>query len=165
MPISFQAGNMKRRDYLVILFTALLFAGVSLWVMQWPSNRVRHVTLAVITNAPGATTFRLQNGERLELFLSRLFVEQKTYGGWRVVNEITPSADQVVKPGRFHDVTLTAPGGTDVWRLRVAYGEAIAGPMLFLAKADFAVHEHRIPGSGFGVFAGSNSLSSAEIRP
>jgi len=92
-----------------------------------------------------------------------VFVEVKTPGGWLTVNEIAPTADQSIDAWKSKDLPVKIPSGNEQWRLRVAYGDELRGPGLFLAKVDFAIHEHRIPGLGFGVFAGSNSLSSAEI--
>jgi hypothetical protein len=156
---------MKRSDYMIILITLLLFAGISWWVMQIRPKPAGHVALTALTNATDRVTFRLQNDADKELFLSWMFVEVKTPGGWLTVSNIVPQADQVVGGWKTKDIPIQAPAGTKQWRLRLAYGKALTGPGLFLAKVGFTIFNpsHRFPGAAFGVFTGSNSLSSAEV--
>lgn len=151
---------------MILLGLALLW-GMWIWLAPTPHKIVRAVTLSMVTNAPSLSTnelaFRLQNDEPRTIFLSRMFVEVKTPNGWLLLNEITPADSRAVDAGRSKDLPVTLPSGSEPWRLRVAYGDEVDGVGLFLAKVVFAVQVHKFPGTGFGVFAGSNSVSSAGI--
>ena len=157
---------MKRRDYFLILLLLALFAGLWIWFPS-PPKSASTVSLDLTTNAPGMATngftFRLKNSGPRAFFLSRIFVDVKTPGGWRMVSLIAPAEDQVVAPGGAKDLTVNSPGGSDPWRLRIAYGWQLEGFRFFMVKMEVALHDGKFPGAGFGAFAGSNSVSSAEI--
>ena len=158
---------MTKRDFILIFLGLALLGGFWIWLAPSPPKIVRAVTLSIETNSSSLSTnelvFRLQNDEPRTIFLSRMFVETKTPNGWLVLNEITPADSRVVDAGKAKDLPINFPSGSEPWRLRVAYGDQVGGPRLFLAKIAFAIDVHKFPGAGFGVFAGSNSLSSAEI--
>jgi hypothetical protein len=159
---------MKKRDFILILLALALFCGIWIWLTPASHKSVPAVTLLVATNSPGTSTneliFRLENHEPRAFFLSELFVDVKTPNGWLQVNQLTPADSRVVAPGGSKDLPVLVPIGDGPWRLRIAYGPQVGGASLFLAKVAFAIHDRRMPGNGFGVFAGSNSLCSAAMN-
>ena len=83
--------------------------------------------------------------------------------GWQAFSHTVPTHPQRLAPGDTKDLAAGVPGAVGPWRLRVAYGTDVKGPMLLLAKAEHSITHLRLTGAGFGIMAGSNSCVSVEI--
>ena len=158
---------MKRRDCFFILLLLLLPVAGVWFSFPTPRPSASGVSLVLTTNAPGIATndftFQLKNSGSREICLSKVIVEVKTSGNWIVVSDVALTKDQFVAPGKSINWTPPTPAGDDPWRLRFAYGSQLEGFRFFMIKMEVTLHSGKFPGAGFGAFAGSNSVSSAEI--
>jgi len=161
---------MKSHRRLILAFAAtFLLAGV-FWLFWPPPRTAQSVTLTRRTNSrpqsSNTVEFFVTNSGPRAILLTDLIVEVPKQGGWQAFSHTTPTHPQRLAPGDTKELAAGAPGRAGPWRFRVTYGTDVKGPMLALDKVGFAVFENRLrlPGPGFGVMAGSNSLISAEIK-
>jgi len=160
-------GEMKSRRYIIMVLVALLLFGGCVWLL-WPTRASgQSVTLTRVTNdsvqSSNAAAFCVANVGPRAILLTDLIVEVGTPTGWRAFSHTVPTHPQRLATGDTKDVVVGVPSGAGPWRLRVTYGTDAKGPTLLIAKADYAIFHLRLPGPGFGVMAGSNSVVSVEI--
>jgi hypothetical protein len=154
------------KNQILVIALVLLSAGL-VWLFQAPFRAPPtvgpSVTVGLLTNSPGSgATFCITNSDARAILLTDLIVETNSPAGWRAFSHTVPTHPQRLATGDTKDVMSTAPTSVP-WRLRVTYGKDVKGPILFLAKAEYAISHHTWPGGGFGVMAGSNSCVSAEM--
>lgn len=152
---------------LVLGFAAILFVLLAPWALRRPASTTPTVTLAPITNttiaSPAGALLRIRNDDEKAILLTDLIVETNSPSGWRAFSHTVPTHPQRLATGDTKDLVFLPPGDAAPWRLRVAYGKDIKGPMLWLAKVAFAASRRTRPGPGFGVMAGSNSCIGPEM--
>ena len=158
---------MHRRLTWLSVAAALLCLAV--WIMVGSSSRgAGLLTLAMLPNpanlAPSQVTFRITNNGAHSVFLSELVVEVQTPGGLQIITNSTPSDPRNLDGGKTKDFVVAAPSGSGAWRVRIAYGDEVRYPELFLLKAGLALGSRTMgpfkrlrPGD---TWMGSNSLSS-----
>jgi hypothetical protein len=86
---------MKRFAYIVVSVAVFLLIGRSLCLVLAPRGIGQSAALAIVAGSTdessGAATFCLTNHGQGAIFLSRMNVEAKTPGGWRVVGQVPPN--------------------------------------------------------------------------
>jgi surface antigen len=122
------------------------------------------VTLALATDVSGQSSggavFRIRNIDQRAILLTDLIVETNSPMGWQAFSHTTPTDPQRLAAGDTKDLAFAPPGHEVTWRLRVTYGKDVKGPMLLLAKVDYAISQHVWPNGSFGIMVGSNSCIS-----
>ncbi len=149
------------RTKTLLLVAAMMFLGAAYWSI-WTSRRpVTTVTLTVVPNgvlgSSSNVVFRVANHDRRAILLIDLVVETDTPAGWRETSRTKPSDPQRLANGDTKDVTIPVPGDGKPWRLRAMYGRDVVGPLLWLAKLEFAASNGRWPPPSFGIMAGQYS--------
>jgi hypothetical protein len=160
-------GEMKTQRYiLVVLAAILLFAG-GVWLLRPSRGTGQSVTLTLLTNysvpSSNQAAFCVSNIGPRAVLLTDLIVEARARSDWRALSHTVPTHPQRLATGDTKDLVVGVPDGVGQWRLRITYGTDVKGPMLLLAKAEYAVSHLRLTGPGFGVMAGSNSCVSVEL--
>ncbi|HEY3853987.1 MAG TPA: hypothetical protein VGO67_06310 [Verrucomicrobiae bacterium] len=154
---------MKKRWHLMVVLVILLVGGI-VWLILSAAPVGSPVALTLITNSPSQSAsgmlFVITNGDERAILLTDLIVETNSPEGWQAFSHTTPTHPQRLATGDTKDLAIPPPNGEKSWRLRVTYGRDVKGPLLFLGKASFAISQHKWPGQGFGVMAGSNSCIS-----
>jgi hypothetical protein len=150
----------------MVLAAILLFAG-GVWLLRPARGTAQSVTLTLLTNSSvpsvGQRAFCVSNLGPRAILLTDLIVEEKARSDWRAVNHTVPTHPQRLAAGDTKDLVVGVSNVAAPWRLRVTYGTDVKGPLLLLAKAEYAISHLRLTGPGFGVMAGSNSCVSVEF--
>jgi hypothetical protein len=163
---------MKGRRFVALLVAVMLLC-LAGWVLVEHASRAKSSALALWTlpnstnSAPGQLTFRIRNIGTHSVFLSEVIVEVQTPSGWQMITNSAPADPRNLDGGKTKDIAVGAPSVAGPWRVRIAYGDEVRYPELFLLKAGDAVSSR-----SFGAFKrwrpgdtwmGSNSLSSAVL--
>ena len=156
---------VKRLTYIIIgLLLLVVLGGLLLWTTHGSGQLV---SLAVVMNsinqASNRMIFRMRTDRHGAIILTDLIVETNSAAGWQACGHNQPTNWLGINARATKDLEVAPPDDGQRWRLRVAYGTEVQGPMLLLEKAEFAISQHRWPGKGFGVMQGSNSCISGEI--
>jgi hypothetical protein len=155
-----------QRSIIMGLAAVLLFAG-GVWLLGPSRGTGQSVTLTLLTNysVPPVSqrTFCVSNIGPRAILLTDLIVEDRARSGWRALSHTVSTHPQRLAIGDTKDLVVGVPNVAAPWRLRVTYGTDVKGPVLLLAKAEYAITHLRLTGPGFGVMAGSNSCVSVEM--
>jgi hypothetical protein len=150
----------------VVLLAGAWF-GLMFWLL-WPTGAARQATsLLILTNyvaqSSNLTSFCVSNVGPRAILLTDLIVETRNSKGWQTYGHSVPTHPQRLAAAETKEIVAGVPTNAGPWRLRVAYGTDIKGPMLQLAKAEYFITQFRLAGPGFGIMGGSNTLVSAEF--
>ncbi len=151
-----RTGPIRKKTLLLV--AAVVVLGAAYWSI-WTSRRpVPAVTLTVVISGTSWSSsnvvFRVVNRDSRAILLTDLIVETDTPAGWRETSRTIPSDPQRLATDGTKDVTVPVPGDGRPWRLRAVYGRDVVGPLLWLAKLEFAASQGQWPSASFGIMAG-----------